>query len=406
MAQKKSRWVLSIVTIVIIAIVLLVAFWPRAVAVDLAQVEVGDLIVTVDEEGRTRVHDSYVVATPVAGRLLRVGVEPGDPVVADQTVIARMLPTNPSMLDVRTREQARAAVTAAEAALRVARADLNKAVADLALAEEDLERAESLMKNGRISEAALARAEREGRVAQAVVDSAEAAISVRTAELANARAQLIGFDDRGIASALISHSDEVIPLLAPATGRVLQVIQQNEITLPAGAPILEIGDIDGDLEVVAELLSSDAVQVSVGDRVIIDEWGGGMPIDGAVERIDPLGFTKFSALGVEEQRVNVVISMETPGVSTGRLGHGYRVEVRIVIQEDPAALIIPASAMFRAQQGWFVFLVEDGKIFEQPIEVAATNGVQASVSSGLNADDLVVLYPSAGLVDGTRITKR
>ncbi|CUH44677.1 efflux RND transporter periplasmic adaptor subunit [Ruegeria atlantica] len=406
MAHKKSRWVLSSVTLVILAVVLLAAFWPRAVAVDLAQVEVGDLIVTVDEEGRTRVHDSYVVATPVAGRLLRVGVEPGDPVVADQTVIARMSPTNPSMLDVRTREQARAAVTAAEAALRVSRADLNKAIADLALAEKDMERAESLMENGRISESALARAEREARVAQAVVDSAEAAISVRTAELTNARAQLIRFDGPGIASALAAQSDEVIPLLAPATGRVLQVIQQNEITLPAGAPILEIGDIDGDLEVVAELLSSDAVQVSEGDRVIIDEWGGGKPIDGTVERIDPLGFTKFSALGVEEQRVNVVISMETPDLSIGRLGHGYRVEVRIVIQEDPDALIIPASAMFRTQQDWFVFLVEDGKISAQPIEVAATNGVQASVASGLNADDVIVLYPSTGLVAGTRVAKR
>lgn len=390
----------------IIAALLLAAFWPRPVAVDLAEVELGDLVVTINEEGRTRVHDTYVVATPVAGRLLRVGVEPGDPVVQGETVIARMLPTNPSVLDVRTREQARAAVTAAEAALRVARADLNKAVADLALAESDLERAESLVQNNRISEAALDRAQRAAKVSEAIVDSAEAAISVRTAELANAQAQLISFDDKGLASAIEGKSIEAIPLQSPATGRVLQIIQQNETTLPAGAPILEIGDIDGDLEVVAELLSSDAVKVSVGDRVILDKWGGPQPLRGTVQRVDPLAFTKFSALGVEEQRVNVIISMEDVNGLQGRLGHGYRVEVRIVALEETQVLIIPASALFRSEDGWSVFVVADGEIAERAVEVSASNGVQSSVESGLAEGETIVLYPSAGLTAGTRVVSR
>lgn len=406
MTQRRPRWVLTGATFVLVTAVLLAAFWPRAVAVDLATVELGDLIVTIDEEGRTKVHDTYVVATPVAGRLLRVGVEPGDPVVEDETVIARMLPTNPSVLDVRTREQARAAVTAAEAALRVARADLNKAIADVSLAQADLERAETLVRNNRISEAALDRAQRAARVSEAVVDSAEAAISVRTAELANARAQLIGFDDKGIASAIAGRSGEAIPLLSPATGRVLQIIQQNETTLPAGSPILEIGDIDGDLEVVAELLSSDAVKVSVGDRVILDEWGGAQPLHGVVERIDPLAFTRFSALGVEEQRVNVLISIDDPDFSQGRLGHGYRVEVRIVIREQTAVVIIPASALFRTQNGWSVFVVLNGKVAEREVDISASNGMQTSIERGLEEGEIIVLYPSAGLVSGTRVTSR
>lgn len=405
-ARKRSRWGLGLVAVGVIGAALLAAFWPRAIPVDLAQVVKGDLTITINEDGRTRVHEAYVVATPVAGRLLRVGVEPGDAVIQDETVIARMLPTNPSVLDVRTREQARAAVTAAEAALRVARADLNKATADLALAESDLSRAETLVKNERVSAAALDRAKREARVAQAVVDRAEAAISVRTAELSNAQAKLIGFDDRGMASAIAANTTEEIPLFAPATGRVLQVIQQNETTLSAGAPILEIGDIDGGLEIVAELLSSDAVKATVGDRVEIDKWGGDTPLRGSVDRIDPLGFTKFSALGVEEQRVNVVIAFDDPGATQGRLGHGYRVEVRIVIQEEKDVLIAPTSALYRTLDGWAVFVVENGRISERAVTVSASDGIASSIADGLSEGDAIVAYPSAGLAAGDRVKAR
>ncbi len=404
-SKKSSKWILTACVLVVLAGLLGFAFWPRAIAVDLGTVERGNLIVTINEEGRTRVHDSYVISTPVSGRLLRVGVEPGDEVQKDKTIVARMLPTNPSVLDVRTREQARAAVTAAEAALRVARADRNKAIADLSLARSDFERVESLVQSGRVSQATLERAEREIRSAEAVVDRAEAAISVRTAELANANAQLIGFDDQGLAAALSVEGDE-IPLYAPASGRVLQVIQQNETTLPAGSPILEIGDIDGDLEVIVELLSTDAVRVTEGDRVIIDNWGGEAPLEGHVDRVDPLGFTKFSALGVEEQRVNAVISLDTSAAVPTRLGHGYRVEVRIVVREDVDALLIPASALFRTGDDWAVFAVEAGRLQERIVKLAATNGVTASIAAGLSEADTIVVYPSVGLLSGNRVVAR
>ena len=403
--RKRSKWVLTSGVLVLLAGFLIFAFWPRAITVDLGTVERGDLVVTINEEGRTRVHDSYVVSTPVLGRLLRVGVEPGDEVERGETVVARMLPTNPSVLDVRTREQARAAVTAAEAALRVARADLNKAVADLSLAKSDFERVETLVQSGRVSQATLDRAERETRSAEAVVDRAEAAISVRSAELANANAQLIGFDNEGFASALSVEGDE-IPLYAPASGRVLQVIQQNETTLPAGSPILEIGDIDGDLEVIVELLSTDAVKVAEGDRVIIDNWGGDVPLNGHIDRVDPLGFTKFSALGVEEQRVNAVISLDQTDGVPGNLGHGYRVEARIVVLEEFDALLIPASALFRVADTWAVFAVVGGRLEERSVQLSANNGVMASVAEGVSEAETIVLYPSVGLKAGLRVVAR
>ena len=403
--RKRSKWVLTSGVLVLLAGFLVFAFWPRPIAVDLGTVERGDLVVTINEEGRTRVHDSYVVSTPVLGRLLRVGVEPGDEVIRGETVVARMLPTNPSVLDVRTREQARAAVTAAEAALRVARADLNKAVADLSLAKSDFERVETLVQSGRVSQATLDRAERETRSAEAVVDRAEAAISVRSAELANANAQLIGFDNEGFASALSVEGDE-IPLYAPASGRVLQVIQQNETTLPAGSPILEIGDIDGDLEVIVELLSTDAVKVAEGDRVIIDNWGGDVPLNGHIDRVDPLGFTKFSALGVEEQRVNAVISLDQTDGVPGNLGHGYRVEARIVVLEEFDALLIPASALFRVADTWAVFAVVGGRLQERSVRLSANNSVMASVAEGLSEAETIVLYPSVGLKAGLRVVAR
>jgi HlyD family secretion protein len=229
---------------------------------------------------------------------------------------------------------------------------------------------------------------------------------VRSAELENAHAQLISFDDRGLASAISPQGDNAIPLHAPATGRVLQVIQQNETTLPVGSPIMEIGNIDDDLEVVAELLSTDAVQVGAGDRVIIDKWGGPEPLDGVVERVDPLGFTKFSALGVEEQRVNAVIGFTSRDAYSGKLGHGFRVEVRIVVQEETGALLVPASALFRAGDDWAVFLVEDGVISRRLVTLSGNNGLEAGIAKGLSEGDVIVLYPVSGLGPGTKVAQQ
>jgi HlyD family secretion protein len=406
-ARKRSRLIFTTLATVLIGAGLAAAFWPRATMVDLGQVTRGAMQLTIDEEGRTRVSDGYVVSTPVAGRLLRVSVDPGDAVEKGETVVAHMRPTNPAALDIRTREQARAAVEAAEAAQRVALADLNSAVASLDLASSELARTERLAERDIASDAALDRARQVARVAQANVDTAEAAIAMRRAQVDNARAQLIRFDDRGLANAISGENGaDDIPVYAPITGRILQIMQQSEITLSAGTPIMEIGDIDGDLEVVVDLLSTDAVQVTVGDPVLIEDWGGPHALNGTVSRVDPFGITKFSALGVEEQRVSAVIEFSEPSDARAGLGHGFRVEARIVVWQDPDTLIVPSSALFRVGADWAVFRVIDVKAQRQIVVLGRNNGIEAQVLDGLEDGDTVILFPTSGLTDGVRVTQR
>ncbi len=407
MAKRQSRRTLTVAMAVLVTAGLTAAFWPQPILVDVGVVARGAMVVTVDEEARTQVRDPYVVSTPIAGRLMRVTLEPGDYVEQGKTIVARMLPTNPSALDIRTREQANAAIAAAQAALRVSQADLNKALADRDLAEEDVKRARALFAHDNISRAALDRAESAWRAVQATVDTARAAISMRVADLNNARARLISFDDRGLYDAAADGGTPPIDLPSPITGRILRVIQKSETTLAAGAPILEVGDTASDLEVVVELLSTDAVKVHIGDRVMITNWGGIDDLEGVVERIDPWGFTKYSALGVEEQRVNAVIRFVGDDVARDMLGHGFRVETRIVVWENADVLIVPSSALFRQGGDWSVFRVDlDGRARQQAVTPGQNNGLQAQVLEGLSAGDQVVLFPSAALTDGARIAPR
>jgi HlyD family secretion protein len=405
-ARKRSRLILMALVALAIVAALAAAFWPRPTLVDLGEVSRGPMMLTIDEEGRTRVAEAYVVSTPVAGRLQRVQVDPGDPVVRGETIVAHMLPTNPAALDVRTREQALAAVQASEAALRVARADHNAAIASRELAETELNRAEQLAERQIISQAVLDRARQNLRVSQAAEETAKAAIAMREADLANARAQLIGFDDQGLAAAIGNGRTDDIPLYAPADGRILRIMQQSETTLPAGAPIMEIGDVEGELEVVVELLSEDAVQVRVGDPVIIDDWGGAVALKGEVQRIDPFAVTQFSALGVEEQRVPVTVALTGDPRDRAALGHGYRVEARIVIWQDEDALRVPSSALFRIAEGWAVFVFGGGVAETRLLNIGHNNGVQAEVLEGLEPGESVILYPSAAVVNGTRVAPR
>ena len=406
MARKRSRTFLTVVALAILGSALVFAFWPRPMPVDLGTVTRGSMMMTIDEEGRTRVHDTFVVSTPVAGRLLRVDVEPGDSVKGGESIVAEMLPTRPSVLDRRTREQAGAAEATAEAALRLARADLNKAIADKELADSELDRSRRLRRANAASQSDLDGAIREVRAADASLEIAEAAISMREAELAHARAQLVGFNDEPLGNAVGIVLEEKIPIPAPISGHVLRVIQQSETTLPAGAPIMEIGDIHSDLEAVVELLSTDAVKASPGDRVIIEDWGGLEPLNAVVERVDPWGFTKFSALGVEEQRVNAVIRFNDDRERQERLGHGFRVEVRIVVWEDEDALIVPSSALFRDGEAWSVFVVEDGEARLRQVDLGRDNGIEAEIRGGLEEGERVILYPSSGLSEGSRVTQR
>lgn len=403
--RKISRSLLTLAAAALIAASILVAFWPRAVLVDMGQVTRSNLMVLIEEEGRTRVAESYVVSTPVAGRLLRVQIHPGDAVLRGETVVAEMRPTNPVVLDVRTREQALAAVDAAQAGLRVAKADLNAAQAAEELALADLRRNQLLIANEIVSQAALDRANSAARAASANRETAEAAISLREAEVANAKAQLIDFENDGTTNGNTAQT-ETYPIYAPINGRVLRVLQESETILPAGAPVVEIGDISDDLEIVVELISSDAVKVDVGDAVLIKDWGGGTVLAGTVSRIDPFGITKYSALGVAEQRVNVDIELITPPADRVGLGHGYRVKAQIVVWSAENILTVPTSALFRANDGWSLFVVEDGVLQSRAVQIGQTDGISTEVIGGLTEGETVVLYPSSDLAVGNRVASR
>jgi len=244
-------------------------------------------------------------------------------------------------------------------------------------------------------------------VAAAALETAMAAIAMREADLVNARAMLMS-PSQSERAALSSnpHPRESITLLAPISGQVLRVIQESETVVAAGAPIVEIGDPAGDLEIVVELLSTDAVRISPGNRVIIDEWGGGAPLEGVVERIEPWGFTKFSALGVEEQRVRAVIQFVGEPSSRERLGHGFRTEVEIVIWEQENALKIPTSAIFRSGAQWAAFVVAGGRAQLTMLELGANNGTEAEVLTGIKEGDLIILYPGNRVSDGARVKRR
>ena len=374
--------------------------------VDIGEVTRREMIDTIDEEGRTRVHDTYVVSTPFAGRMLRVDVEPGDEVTAGKSVLAHILPSNPAALDARSREQARTAVTAAEASLRAARAELNKAIADEELASSALARIRKLEAANAATEAELDESIRDERTAAATVRTAEAMVSVREAELANARARLISFNELPVATQKSEPAEGEVLVYAPSSGQVLRVLQRSETTLAAGTPVLEIGNIENDLEIVVELLSTDAVQVSAGQRVVIEDWGGLNKLQGIVKHVEPWGFTKYSALGVEEQRVNAIIRFTDPLSKQAGLGHGFRVETRIVVWENKNALAIPSNALFRDGAEWAAFVVRKGVATKRRVKIGRNNGRLAEVLEGMEEGERVVLYPSSGLVDETAVAQR
>lgn len=403
---KVSRTFLGLAITGIVLAAVVVLMLPKPQEVDLGDVERGDLSVVIVEEARTSVRETYIVSTPVAGQLMRVQLHPGDAVLKNKTVVARMVPTLPSVLDSRTREQAMAAVEAASAAVRLAQANLNAALAVEDLSRSELERTLALFDREIVSKAALDRAQSAHRADLASRETAEAAIAMREAELANAQASLVGRDDTSLANAIADQVSLEIPLYSPIDGRILQVLQESKTVLPAGAPVMEIGDVASDLEVVVELISSDAVQVSVGDPVILTDWGKDNALAGHVARVDPFGITKVSALGIEEQRVRVEIELDSPFAEREGLGHGYRLEARIIVWQAKDILLVPTSALFRDNGTWYVFRAADGYAAQTQVQIGKSDGVRTQLLSGLGEADRVIVYPSAAIADGKGITDR
>lgn len=399
MPRRRVTQVIAALVALLALAALVYAFLPQPVSVDIAAVSRGPLEVTISGEGKTRVKEVYVVSAPVAGRTLRLQVHAGDSVVAGQTELAVMQPAEPQFLDLRTRAEAEARVQAAEAAKTLAEARLERARAELEFARADLRRAETLAAKDTISRRELERAQLNVRTRSAEVATETAAVTQAAYELETARAALLQPGEAGAPAGCC------VRVVAPTGGTVLRVLAESEAVVAAGTPLLEIGDPQ-DLEIVVDLLSTDAVQVRPGATVVIEHWGGPDALHGRVRLVEPFGFTKVSALGIEEQRVNVVIDLVDPPAARRELGHGFRVEVRIVVWEAPDVLQVPVSALFRAGDRWAVFAVAEGRAGLRPVTLGRRNDLTAEVVEGLAAGDGVILHPTDKVADGVRVVGR
>lgn len=413
------------------------AFIPRPVAVDLVKVDRGTVRVTVDEDGKTRIHEKYVVSAPLNGRILRINLDPGDKVVAGKTLLTMIEPRDPELLDARSIAQAEARVKAAEATLQQMEPELEKARAGQAWAESEATRIRKAFRGSGVTESELDTAEFTLRQRSEELRSAKLAEEIARFELEQAKAALMRSRPRPEApppepapqrlasadpQATVngkSHSstapdgitpegqsnDWDFPIYSPINGSVLRVMQESSAVVTPGTPLVELGE-PADLEVEVDVLSRDAVKIHPGDEAYFEHWGGVVPLKGRVRVVEPSGFTKISTLGVEEQRVWVIIDLVDPPASRPTLGDGFRVEARIVIDEAKNVLRVPTSALFRAGEQSAVFRVENGVVHQQVVQVGRQNGLDAEITEGLSEGDVVVLHPSDQLDDGTRVKQR
>ena len=372
-----------------------VALWPRAIVVDLAAVGRGPLVLTVDEEGQTRVRERFVVAAPVTGRILRIELEPGDR-VSRGDIIARLQPEPPALLDARTRAEAIAAVESAQASLGHARAEEQRAQVALAQAQREVTRSRRLNMAGATAAQDLEAREADAALAAESAKAAAFAVRAASAELGRAAARV---------ATPAPVNGGAVTVRAPVDGVILQRLRESESVVPAGEPLIEIGD-PRQLEIVTDLLSTDAVLVKPGARAMIEQWGGDTSLAATVRRVEPAGFTKVSALGVEEQRVNVVLDFIDAAEACALLGDAYRVEARIVLWEGRDVMKVPTSALFRDQGQWAVYVAADDRARRMLVQLGRQTGQEAEVTSGLSEGMMVIVHPGDQVRDGARITDR
>jgi HlyD family secretion protein len=395
-STKWPRWALAGLLAATVALVLGLLLTPRPVAIDADVVRRGPIADAVAAEGTARVHEAYLIAAPVAGRLERIDLHVGDRVVAGRTVVARIRPAAPDLLDARSRAQAQASVSAATAALSSVQAQGDQAAAQARKAEADLSRVAALAARGYASAQALEAAEAEARAARASVRALAAQAQVRRSDLVAAQAALIG--PQASASGLVD-------VTAPASGYVTRVLQESARPVVAGAPLIEVSDQTG-LEAAIEFLSQDAVKISEGMEAEVFDWGGSGTIPAVVRRVEPQGFTKVSALGVEEQRAVVVLQFKGDPATWSALGPGYRLSGRVFLRRTPQALKAPLGALVRSEGRWAVFRVRDGRARLTPVQVGALTDREAEIIHGLRAGEEVIVFPSDQVRDGVRVKRR
>lgn len=393
------RWAILIAVGAAVLLAVVSGMAKRPVPADMEKVSRGALRLTVEEEGKTRVKDRFVLSAPVAGFVRRIDLHVGDAVSRGQ-VVARLEPLRSSVLDPRSRAEAEARVEAAKSALDAAKEDARVAAASDDYAGEKYERTRKLHDEGFASRDDLERAESEARQARSARMSSEFAVEVARFDLEAARAQLM-YSSGGDGNT----PGRVVPVRSPVEGSVLGIPHKDEGAVEAGRPLIEIGNPRA-LEVEVDVLSTDAVRIRPGTSVLFHRWGGDAPLEGKVRTVEPAGFTKVSALGVEEQRVLVIIDITSPPALWETLGDGYRLEASFVLWEGDGILQVPASALFREGEGWAVFVVDSGKAARRIVEIGRRNGLVAEITSGLKEGETVIIHPSDRIEDGTRVKMR
>ena len=391
------RWIFWTAGAIVAAVVVFFGTRPQPVPAEVSQVTRGPIDVSIDDEGETRVRDRFVISAPLGGRVLRIELEPGDTVVASETVLAVFLPSAPVLLDARSRAEAQAAVETALAAVGQAEAHYEQAAAEVTFSRAEVERYRRLSRDGIVSVEQMETSQLDLDTRQEALEAAEYAVRTALSELQAARVRLQRFSGRSAAA-----DGETIEITSPVSGVVLRRLRESESVVPAGEALLEIGDPQ-QIEVVTDYLSKDAVRIRPGQEVLIDRWGGDRPLRGRVRRVEPSGFTKISALGVEEQRVNVVMDITDPPEVWAGLGDGFRVETRVVVWQSEDELKAPTGALFRRDEGWAVFAVDGGRAVLRSIEIGERNAQEAQVLGGLEPGQEVVVYPSDSLSDGSRV---
>ncbi|MBU2485846.1 MAG: HlyD family efflux transporter periplasmic adaptor subunit [Alphaproteobacteria bacterium] len=394
------KWRNIILTIVIVALVGLGGAWafrPQPLGVDLAEITSGTLSVTVGDEGVAQIKDTYEVSTPLGGDVERIPFTVGD-LIREGQVVATIVPQLSSFLDERSRAEAEAAVKAAEAAVASARTDIDAAKNAVAFQKAELERTMHLRERGLVTEQVAEQVQFELDRRQSALTNAEASLDLRQRQLEQAEVRLIeptSMDRRTIQ----------FEVKAPADGQVLEIANENARALPAGSKLMTIGD-PHNLDILVDLVSSDAVRVEAGDRATIEGWGGDTVLEARVRRVEPIGFTKVSALGIEEQRVRVRLDLTSPPELWRSLGHLYRVFAEIEVERYDIATLVPTSALFRSNNDWACYVAEGEVARLKTLTLGARDNGFAVVEVGLEPGERVIVHPSDQIVDGSFIADR
>lgn len=395
MKTPQRKTIVAALIVIALAVLMTLSFRPQPIPVDIVHAGPATITVSIRERARTRVKDRFVISAPVAGFAPRLGWEVGDRVEAGQELV-RLQPVPTSVLDRRSLEAARAEVARAEAAMAAAQAGLEAARAAAELAEREYRRLQPLFERGTISANELDRADAGQREAAASLRSAEFEVEVTRQGLRHARAALVQGQANG---------DEVLGdyrVTAPVTGRVLALLHESAGVVQPGEPLLEIGD-PVSLEIVAEVLTADAVRLTPGLTVELERWGGDEPLIGEVRVVEPAAFTKVSALGVEEQRTNVLVELVSPFEEWSALGDGFRIETRFILKRETDIVSVPNGALFRSGDGWALFVVSDGRAERREVDLGTRGDRRTAVTSGLAEGEAVIAHPDTDVADGVAV---